>query len=54
MSVARRARSEHPEDAGDDRRSAEPHKERDPPPQDDGDIATPKTQPPSDDDKPLE
>jgi hypothetical protein len=33
---------------------AEPEKEGDPPPREDGDIATPKTQPPTDDDGPLE
>jgi hypothetical protein len=33
---------------------AEPEKEGNPPPREDGDIATPKTQPPTDDDKPLE
>jgi hypothetical protein len=33
---------------------ADPNKEGDPPPEDDGDIATPKAQPPTDDDKPLE
>jgi hypothetical protein len=33
---------------------AEPEKEGAPPPSDDGDIATPVSEPPSDDDKPLE
>ncbi|MCW2858260.1 MAG: hypothetical protein JWR52_3875 [Marmoricola sp.] len=32
----------------------DPEMESNPPPGDDGDISTPKTQPPSDDDKPLE